>query len=232
MIRRHKERHKTLRPAVHDIIIGLSDGLTVPFAIAAGLASAAASDATIIIAAVVSEIIAGSISMGLGGYLAGATEADHYAAERKREEWEVENKAEVEKAEVVEIFEKFGLTHDESRRVTESLAERKDDWIDFMMRFELGLDVADKNQSLKSAATIGISYIVGGVIPLAPYLVFSHNVSLAFSASIGVTFVALLIFGYIRGRLIDAHPWRGMLQTVLVGAVAAGAAFLLARLIP
>jgi VIT1/CCC1 family predicted Fe2+/Mn2+ transporter len=221
----------TLSPFVRDSIIGLSDGLTVPFAIAAGLASAAASDATIIIAAVIAEIAAGSISMGLGGYLATATEAEHYGLERKRQERQVEQRTDLEKHETMKIFEEYGLATDESTKLVESLASRKSDWVDFMMRFELGLQEPDKRRSVKSAATIGGAYIVGGLIPLTPYLLLRHNVSLAFLVSICTTLVALIIFGYIRAKLITSNPWKGILQTVLMGGFAAGAAFLLARLV-
>lgn len=229
----HKELHTELSPAVRDIIIGLSDGLTVPFAIAAGLASAAVANSTIIITAVLAEIAAGSISMGLGGYLAASTEAEHYANERAREEWEVENKPEVEKREVAEVLEQYGLTHEESWPIVESIARRKKDWVDFMMRFELGLEEPDKRRALKSALTIGGAYIVGGLIPLFPYVVLPHtDVSLAFKLSILFTLIALVIFGYMRGRLIADRPLKGMLQTVVVGVVAGGAAFLIASLVP
>ena len=225
----HHETHQALPPAVRDIIIGMSDGLTVPFAIAAGLASASAESTTIIIAAVLAEIAAGSISMGLGGYLAADTEAEHYAAERAREDWEVDNKPDAERKEVADFFESYGLTPAEAKPIVDSLSTRKKDWVDFMMRFELGLEEPDKRRAIKSAATIGGAYIVGGLIPLAPYLLLRSNVSLAFELSVAVTFLALVVFGYIRGRLISHNPWKGMLQTVLVGSVAAAAAFLIAK---
>jgi VIT1/CCC1 family predicted Fe2+/Mn2+ transporter len=229
----HIETHTALNPAVRDIIIGMSDGLTVPFAIAAGLASANASDATIIIAAVLAEIAAGSVSMGLGGYLAANTEAQHYAAERAREEWEVEHKPDVERKEVEDFFMQYGLTSAEAAPIVSSLAMRKKDWVDFMMRFELGLEEPARHRQLKSAATIGGAYIVGGLIPLSPYLVIGHsNVEMAFQLSIAVTFVALVVFGYLRGRVIGTGVWRSLLQTVLVGIVAAFAAFALAKLVP
>ena len=228
-----KEKHIILSPAVRDIIIGLSDGLTVPFAIAAGLASAAAGDATIIIAAVLAEIAAGSISMGLGGYLAASTEAEHYKNELKRETLEIEEKPEGERREVADILlQQFGLTREESKPLVDSIASRKDDWINFMMHFELGLEEPDKSRALESAATIAAAYIAGGIIPLAPYLILQNDVGLAFIYSVGVTLVALLIFGYIRGRLIMEHPWRGMAQTVVVGVLAGLAAFSLAKLVP
>ena len=227
------ESHITLSPAVRDIIIGMSDGLTVPFAIAAGLASANASDATIIIAAVLAEIAAGSVSMGLGGYLAANTEAQHYASERAREDWEVDNKPDVEKKEVEDFFMQYGLTSAEAAPIVASLSARKKDWVDFMMRFELGLEEPDKRRALKSAATIAGAYVVGGLIPLSPYLIIGHaNLSLAFEYSIGTTLLALVVFGYLRGKVIGASVWRSMLQTVLVGAVASAAAFALAKLVP
>jgi VIT1/CCC1 family predicted Fe2+/Mn2+ transporter len=229
----HVEEHATLNPAVRDIIIGMSDGLTVPFAIAAGLASANASDATIIIAAVLAEIAAGSISMGLGGYLAANTEAQHYAAERAREEWEVEHKPHVERQEVEDFFMQYGLNEGEVKPVVDSLTMRKKDWIDFMMRFELGLEEPDKRRALKSAATIAGAYIVGGLIPLSPYLALGHsNLALAFELSIGVTALALVVFGYLRAAVIGTNVWRSMFQTLLVGGVASCAAFLLAKVVP
>jgi VIT1/CCC1 family predicted Fe2+/Mn2+ transporter len=226
------EQHTELSPAVRDVIIGMSDGLTVPFAIAAGLASAATMDATIIIAAVLAEIAAGSVSMGLGGYLAANTEAEHYHAERRREEWEVDNKPDAERQEVADVFIAYGLTQEQTAPIVNTLAQNKKAWVDFMMRYELGLEEPDKRRALKSAATIAAAYALGGLIPLGPYLFLRQNVALAFQLSILATFVALLIFGYIRGRLVSAHPWKGMLQTVLVGGIAASAAFLLARLVP
>jgi vacuolar iron transporter family protein len=227
----HHEEHITLSPAVRDIIIGLSDGLTVPFAIAAGLASAAVGNSTIIIAAVLAEIAAGSISMGLGGYLAADTEAEHYANERRREEREVEEKPEVEKREVAEVFKQFGLSAVDIQPLVEALANRKEDWINFMMRFELGLEEPAHARAAISAFTIAGAYIIGGLIPLGPYLVLRNDVHMAFLYSIFLTLIALLIFGYVRGRLVTEHPWRGMIQTVVVGALAATAAFFLAQLV-
>ena len=227
----HAEQHSDLSEIVRDIIIGMSDGLTVPFAIAAGLASASASDATIIIAAVLAEIAAGSISMGLGGFLAAKTEADHYATERAREVMEVKTVPHVEEQEVIDALVKYGLRQTESANVALSLKSRKKDWVDFMMRFELGLEKPDQNRAVKSAGTIAGAYIAGGFIPLAPYLLVSP-VSLAFLYSIGVTIAALIVFGYLRGHFIGGKPWKSMFQTVLVGVIAASAAFLIAKLIP
>ena len=228
----HLEPHFTSSGFVRDVIIGMSDGLTVPFAIAAGLASAGAATHTIIIAAVLSEIAAGSISMGLGGYLAARTEADHYKAERAREEQEVEERPHDEEQEVVDALTSYGLTEQEGRAVADSLKNRKKDWVDFMMRYELGLEEPDPKREFVSAATIGGAYIVGGAIPLSPYLIIANNIGLAFEFSVAVTILALLIFGFIRGKVIGANPWTSMVQTTLVGALASAAAFLLAKLVP
>jgi VIT1/CCC1 family predicted Fe2+/Mn2+ transporter len=228
----HGETHRELSPSVRDIIIGMSDGLTVPFAIAAGLASAATTSTTIIIAAVLSEIAAGSISMGLGGYLAADTEAEHYASELAREEREVREVPHIERKEVADFFKKFGMTDEEVDPVVNSLTKRKEAWIDFMMRFELGLEKPDKRRALKSAVTIAGAYVVGGFIPLTPYIIFRSDPSLAFTTSVVVMFIALVIFGYLRGRVMGQLPLRSIIQTVLVGAIAATAAFLLAKLVP
>jgi VIT1/CCC1 family predicted Fe2+/Mn2+ transporter len=229
-MRHHIETHSKLGPFVRDAIIGLSDGLTVPFAIAAGLASASASTSTIIIAAVLAEIAAGSISMGLGGYLASATDADHYTAERKREASEVLEKTEVEKDETRAIFKLYGLSAEEGDKIVETLSKRPEAWVDFMMRFELGLEKPDNKQALQSAITIALAYAFGGFIPLAPYF-FIPNVQSALLVSVLGTALALAIFGYLRGKLVAGHPWVSVAQTLLVGGVAAGAAFFIARLV-
>ena len=231
MVQMNTESHKPLSPFVSDAIIGLSDGLTVPFAIAAGLATAAASNGGIIIAAVLAEIVAGSISMGLGGYLAANTEALHYENERKREEREVEEKADIEKKEVADIFHTFGLGTEDSVAVAESLSKDKKAWVDFMMKFELGLEEPNKRQAVLSGITIAAAYVVGGFIPLTPYLFLRHNVPLAFEYSIATTIIALAVFGYIRGRLIAQKPFMGIIQTVLLGGIASAAAFLIGRLV-
>ena len=227
----HIEKHSKLSEVVRDAIIGMSDGLTVPFAIAAGLASVSASDATIIVAAVLAEIAAGSVSMGLGGFLAAKTETDHYVAEREREEQEIETVPGTEEQEVVDALVKYGLSCEESKGVAASLKTRKKDWVDFMMRFELGLEPPEQSRAVKSAGTIAGAYIVGGFIPLAPYL-FIDSVSEAFAFSVGVTFLALIVFGYLRGYFIGGKPWISMFQTVMIGSVAAVAAFLITKLIP
>jgi VIT1/CCC1 family predicted Fe2+/Mn2+ transporter len=225
----HIEQHFTASESIRDIVIGMSDGLTVPFALAAGL-SGAVSSTTIIVTAGLAEIAAGSIAMGLGGYLAARSDAEHYASERLREELEVKEKTEVEKEEVREIFASYGLTDEQSTPIVEALSERPDAWIDFMMRFELGLEKPDPKRALTSALTIAISYIVGGLIPLSPYILL-HTATTALLTSVIVTLLALLIFGYIKGRFTGTRPVRSGLQTMLIGGLAAGAAFLIARAI-
>jgi VIT1/CCC1 family predicted Fe2+/Mn2+ transporter len=225
----HIERHFTAGETIRDIVIGMSDGLTVPFALAAGL-SGAISSTSIIVTAGLAEIAAGSIAMGLGGYLAARSDAEHYDSERLREQSEVKEKAEAEKAEVKEVFLSYGLTGEESAPIVEALSKRPEAWVDFMMRFELGLEKPDPKRALTSALTIALSYIAGGLIPLTPYILISLSRT-ALQVSIGATLLALLIFGYIKGRFTGAKPIRSALQTALIGGLAAGAAFLIARAI-
>ena len=232
MVQKHSpDKHVELSPVVRDIIVGMSDGLTVPFAIAAGLASASLETTTLIVAAVLAEIAAGSISMGLGGYLASKTEAEHYANERALQEWEVVNQSDLEKAEVRKVFDAYGLTATESTPVAEALSQRPKEWVDFMMKFNLGLEEPNKRRALQSAFFIGGAYAVGGLIPLTPYLLWRNDVHGAFSASIFATAIALVVFGFVRARVIGTDVWRSMLQTLLVGGLAATAAFFLAKLV-
>lgn len=228
-LQHHREHHFTAGELVRDIVIGMSDGLTVPFALAAGLTGAIDTSA-IIITAGLAEIAAGSIAMGLGGYLAAKSDAEHYLSERKREEQEIITVPQIEKNEVIEIFEKYGLTKQDSTLVTESLAKDSKHWVDFMMQFELGLDKPDPKRARTSAFTIAGSYIAGGFIPLSPYI-FVASAHDALTISVIVTLIALAVFGYIKGRFTGAHPIRSGLQTMFIGGLAAGAAFLLARLI-
>ncbi len=225
----HIEKHFTAGETVRDIVIGMSDGLTVPFALAAGLSGAVSSTA-IIITAGLAEIAAGSIAMGLGGYLAARSDAEHYVSERKREELEVIEKTEAEKEEVRVVFATYGLTKEQSEPIVEALSKRPQAWIDFMMRFELGLEEPDPKRALTSALTIAMSYIVGGLIPLSPYI-FLHTASAALLTSVILTLIALLIFGYVKGHFTGTSPIRSGLQTALIGGLAAGAAFLIARAI-
>ena len=225
----HIERHFTAGETVRDIVIGMSDGLTVPFALAAGL-SGAVSSTTIIITAGLAEIAAGSIAMGLGGYLAARSDAEHYASERLREQQEITEKTGAEKAEVLAVFTSYGLGEAESAPIVEALSKRPDAWIDFMMRFELGLEKPDPKRALTSALTIAASYVVGGLIPLSPYF-FLSPITTALLFSVIATLLALLLFGYVKGRFTGASPLRSAFQTALIGGLAAAAAFLIARLI-
>ena len=231
---RHTERHFTAGETVRDVVIGMSDGLTVPFALAAGL-TGAINSAGIIVTAGFAEIAAGSIAMGLGGYLAAKSDAEHYAKEREREKREVKEIPEEEMREVAQVFHSYGLTHAESAPVVEALAKHPQKWVDFMMRFELGLEKPDPKRALTSALTIAFSYVAGGLIPLLPYIVaiYFHRLSIvgALLLSVGVTLLALFVFGFIKGRFTGTRPIRSALQTALIGSLAAGAAFLIARAI-
>jgi VIT1/CCC1 family predicted Fe2+/Mn2+ transporter len=224
----HVEKHFTASETVRDIVIGMSDGLTVPFALAAGLTGAIAAS-TIVVTAGLAEIAAGSIAMGLGGYLAAQGDAEHYASERRREEEEIIRIPEEEKREVAEIFESYGLTKAEAAPIVEAMSKRAETWIDFMMRFELGLEEPNPRRALTSALTIAASYIVGGLIPLSPYMIVSDARS-ALWISISVTVVALFIFGFVKGRFSGARPLKSAVQTTLIGGVAAAAAFIIARM--
>ena len=226
---RHVEKHFTAGNFVRDIVIGMSDGLTVPFALAAGLSGAVQQTRLIVIGGL-AEIAAGSIAMGLGGYLAARSDAEHYEQERLREQREIKEIPEEEMAEVSRVFQAYGLSQQESTPVVEALSRRPDAWVDFMMRFELGLEEPDPRRALTSAATIAGAYIAGGFIPLTPYMVLS-TVNRGLLVSAAVTLAALAIFGYIKGRYTGARPLRSALQTLVIGGVAAAAAFMLARII-
>ncbi len=225
----HVEEHFTASETIRDIIIGMSDGLTVPFALAAGLSGVAAATAVVVTAGL-AEIAAGSISMGLGGYLAARSDADHYASEKRREETEIVTLPDREREEVRDVFVSYGLTEAESAPLVEALAARPEAWVDFMMRFELGLEKPEPRRALVSALTIAGAYIVGGFVPLSPYILIP-SIQTAQIASVIATLCALLIFGYLKGRLVGIAPVRGALQTALVGGLAAAAAYLIARAI-
>jgi vacuolar iron transporter family protein len=225
----HIERHFTSSETVRDVVIGMSDGLTVPFALAAGI-SGAVHGTNIVVTAGLSEIAAGSIAMGLGGYLAARSDAEHYAAEKQREEREIVEMPAQEKAEIAGIFRNYGLNDETITQVVSALSGKPRQWIDFMMKEELGLDQPDPTRARQSALTIGFSYIAGGLIPLSPYILFK-TVSVALPISVLVTFLALFIFGAIKGRFTGVHPVRSGLQTLLVGGLAAAVAFGLARLL-
>jgi VIT1/CCC1 family predicted Fe2+/Mn2+ transporter len=226
---RHVERHFTAGEAVRDIVIGMSDGLTVPFALAAGLSGAVASS-NVVITAGLAEIAAGSIAMGLGGYLAARSDAEHYRSERERERREVVEVPEEERREVAAIFRSYGLSAEQAAPVVEALSRRPRKWVDFMMRYELGLEKPEPGRALRSALTIAGAYVAGGLIPLCPY-VFMSGVRAALPVSVILTLAALLVFGYVKGHFTGARPARSALQTALIGGLAAAAAFAIARAI-
>lgn len=225
----HHEEHLQSSDLLTDIVIGMSDGLTVPFALAAGLSGAVDSTAVIILAGI-AEIAAGSIAMGLGGFLAGKTEQDHYNSEVKREYWEVENLPEKEREEVREFFESLGLSRDIQNKATDELIKDKDRWVDFMMKHELGLDKPDPKRAGKSAFNIGVSYVVGGFVPLSPYF-FVASATDALKISVVITLVCLFVFGFFKSKITGVNPWTGGLKVLMIGALAAGAAFGIAKLI-
>lgn len=225
----HVEQHFTAGETVRDIVIGMSDGLTVPFALAAGLSGAVATS-NIIVTAGLAEVAAGSIAMGLGGYLAARSDAEHYASERRREEREIVDQDGDERAEIAAIFQSYGLMEAESTPLVATLAARPAAWVDFMMRFELGLERPEPRRALTSALTIAGAYIVGGLIPLSPYLALA-DARTALMWSIVLTLIALFIFGAIKGRFTGTNPLRSAAQTTLIGGLAAAAAFLIARAI-
>lgn len=225
----HLEKHFTAGDTVRDIVIGMSDGLTVPFALAAGL-TGAITQSRLIVTAGFAEIAAGSIAMGLGGYLAARGDAEHFLHEQAREEDEVTRIPDAEAREVTEIFQRYGLTEGESASVVQSLRQRPRDWVAFMMRFELGLEEPRPDRAWRSALTIALSYAIGGMIPLSSYLLLG-DAQRALRASVAVTIVALALFGGIKGRFTGVSVVRGALQTSLIGGLAAAAAFAIARLI-
>lgn len=224
----HLERHFTASEFVRDVVIGMSDGLTVPFALAAGLSGAVA-QTSIIVTAGLAEVAAGSIAMGLGGFLAARSDAEHYVAETEREWREVETMPEEELGEVADLFRAYGLSDLAIAPILKAFEANPKHWVDFMMRYELGLEEPNPKRALTSAATIAGAYIAGGLIPLAPYMLLA-NLNAALLGSVVVTLTALLIFGYIKGRFTGTKPWRSAVQTTLIGGLAATAAFLIARL--
>jgi VIT1/CCC1 family predicted Fe2+/Mn2+ transporter len=225
----HIERHFTAGDVVRDIVIGMSDGLTVPFALAAGLSGAVNSSAIIIMAGL-AEVAAGSIAMGLGGYLAAKSDAEHYRSEREREKQEIVEIPEEEMAEVAAIFRSYGLSDAEAAPLVQALSKRPGAWVDFMMRYELGLEKPDPKRALTSALTIAGAYIAGGLVPLSPYMILS-SARTALWVSVLVTLAALLVFGYVKGHFTGTTPLRSAIQTMLIGGLAAAAAFLIARAI-
>lgn len=225
----HSEQHFTGGRVVRDVVIGMADGLTVPFALAAGLSGAVAAS-RIVVTAGLAEVAAGSIAMGLGGYLAARSDAEHYQAELRRERREVVEQREDETAEVEQVFAEYGLSAEQVAPVVAAFHQNPDAWVAFMMRFELGLERPDPAQALKTAFSIGGAYVVGGLVPLAPYF-FTATTAAALLPSVGLTLVALAVFGAVKGRFTTGSPLRSAAETLVIGGLAASAAFLLARLV-
>ena len=224
----HEEKHLKSSAFITDVVIGMADGLTVPFALAAGLSGAVTSN-LIIITAGIAEIAAGSIAMGLGGYLAGRTEVEHYQSELKREYDEVERVPEKEKAEVREVFANYGLSIESQNRIADELEKNKDHWVDFMMKFELGLEQPEANRARNSAFTIGISYIIGGMIPLMAYF-FTNTPHEGLLISSILTIICLFVFGYFKSKVTGQPPIAGALKVTLIGLTAASVAFFVAKM--
>ncbi len=224
----HIESHLKSSDLLRDVVIGMSDGLTVPFALAAGL-SGAVDQSGIIVIAGIAEVAAGSIAMGLGGYLAGKTEQDHYKSEVKREYNEVENLRHKEIEETKDFFANIGLSPALQEQATEEISQDKDRWVKFMMKYELGLDKPDPKRATKSALNIGLSYIAGGIIPLSPYFFITDSVE-ALKISVIATLICLFIFGYFKSKITGVNPITGALKVMLIGAIAAAAAFGVAKL--
>ena len=229
----HVEAHFTASASVRDVVIGMADGLTVPFALAAGVSGAVATSAyasRLVVTAGLAEIAAGSIAMGLGGYLAARTDVEHYDSERDREYRETVELPDVETEEVAKVFRDYGLTPAEMAPVVNAIIGNQKRWVDFMMRFELGLEEPDPRRANRSAVTIAASYVFGGLIPLAPYMILP-TVTAGLRYSVIITLIALAAFGYGKSHFTGLAPWKGAAQTVVIGGVAAAAAFLLARLV-
>jgi vacuolar iron transporter family protein len=225
----HIEGHFESSATVRDIVIGLSDGLTVPFALAAGLSGAVSSSHLVVLAGL-AEIAAGSIAMGLGGYLAARGDAEHYVSERRREEREIIERTHDEEEEIYEIFEQYSVDRASATPVLNALKQNPAAWVDFMMRFELGLEEPARNRAHRSALTIASSYIAGGLIPLLPYMLVHDNFT-ALKLSVVITLLALAVFGALKGKLVGTGWLRSALQTITIGGVAAAAAYSLARLL-
>jgi vacuolar iron transporter family protein len=223
----HKEEHLGSSEFITDIVIGMSDGLTVPFALAAGL-SGAVQHNSIVITAGIAEIVAGSIAMGLGGYLAGKTEQEHFQSELKREYEEIDEIPEEEKKEVRLIFAQYGLNELTQNSIADELAKDKDKWVDFMMKYELGLEKPNVNRARNSAATIGVSYIIGGLIPLSGYF-FTQTPYQGLVVSAALTVICLFLFGYFKSKVTGQPLFKGALKVTLIGVIAAAAAFLVAK---
>lgn len=225
----HQEHHFTASESIKDIVIGMADGLTVPFALAAGLSGTLSNTATVVIAGL-AEIAAGSIAMGLGGFLAAKTEHEHYESEMKREKWEIVHLPKRERQEVEDVFREWGLEGETLQKATDAVCQDEEKWVDFMMKHELGLENPDPKRARNSSLTIGISYIIGGLIPLSPYMLIHDSVE-ALMFSVLMTLIALFIFGFFKAKFMGTKTWKSAFFTMLTGGLAAGVAFFVAKLI-
>jgi VIT1/CCC1 family predicted Fe2+/Mn2+ transporter len=225
----HSEHHFNAGESVRDVIIGMSDGLTVPFALAAGISGAIAAS-HIVVTAGIAELAAGGISMGLGGYLAARSDVEHYESEQRREYEETEEVPEEERREIETIFASYGIGGEPLAQLVQTVTSDRKRWVDFMMRFELGLEKPDPRKAPLSAARIGGSYVLGGLIPLLPYMLLPTTQAGLFWSAV-VTFFALVVFGAVKGRFTGVSVWTSAIQTSLIGALAAAVAFFLARLV-
>jgi VIT1/CCC1 family predicted Fe2+/Mn2+ transporter len=224
----HVEKHFEASDTVRDVVIGMADGLTVPFALAAGLTGTSMATSKLVVIAGLAEIAAGSIAMGLGGYLAARTDRDHYESERAREVRETVELPHKEREEVADVFRDYGMGEKDLAPVVDAICSNQKSWVDFMMRFELGFEEPDPLRARNSAVTIAVSYVLGGLVPLSSYMLVADLHS-ALLVSVAVTLLALFLFGYFKGRLTGISPFRGGLQTVVIGGLASAAAFGLAR---
>lgn len=225
----HGEKHFKGSAALRDIVIGMSDGLTVPFALAAGLSGASIVN-SIIVTAGIAELVAGAIAMGLGGYLAGRSEVEHYESELRRESSEINLIPKAEKQEIRDILTRFGISPDTQAQFVAEIARSKENWLQFMMEFELGLQKPESTKVKWGALRIGLSYALGGLVPLSAYLLTS-NPKQGLLVSTSLTILALGVFGYLKSQFLDQPKIKGALRMVVVGALAAGVSFFVARLV-
>lgn len=225
----HVEKHFAAPDVIRDIVIGLADGLTVPFALAAGLSGTVSTTSLVVIAGL-AEIAAGSIAMGLGGFLAARTDREHYFSELDRERREIVELPHREREEVAEILREWGMPEENIDSTVDAISKDPERWVNFMMKFELGLEEPEPKRARNSSLTIGSSYIAGGMIPLAPYM-FIANAQTALLVSVILTLIALFLFGLIKGKFTGTKPFKSAWQTTLVGGLAAGVAYMVAKLI-
>ncbi|EXK23682.1 hypothetical protein FOMG_19557 [Fusarium oxysporum f. sp. melonis 26406] len=212
-----------------NIIIGFSDGLTVPFALTAGLS--ATGSIKLVIMGGLAELFAGAISMGLGAWLAADTDRQHYEKELTRKEQEVHQMPNAEEHEIHDIFAEYGISHEASTAVVQSLRANPDMYIKFMMHFKLRLEKPGSFKSWLSALFMGLSYFIGGLIPMVPYFCFK-NVYHALFASIGISVVILLTFGYVKAHITGLDTKESAfsaVQTLVVGAFAAATSYGIVR---